>query len=195
MGGVASRTTLLANRLTKIYTRTGDHGQTRLADGATVAKTSARIQACGDIDETNCAIGLVLSADPLPDALRSMLTAVQQDLFDLGAELALPDRPRADDAQVERLERALDGLNEHLPPLREFVLPGGSPSAAACHLARAICRRAERSAWRVAEESELNPALLKYLNRLSDLLFVVARVLARETGRDEAMWQPERSSR
>jgi cob(I)alamin adenosyltransferase len=182
----------MADRLTKIYTRAGDSGSTRLATGERVAKTSARIAACGDLDETNCAIGMILSTSELPDAVRGVLTAIQQDLFDLGAEFALPGHRRATDAHVEQLERELDTLNAELPPLKEFVLPGGTPAAAACHLARAICRRAERSAWRLAEETELNPALLRYLNRLSDLLFVVSRVLARQGGAGEPLWQPQR---
>jgi len=183
----------MADRLTKIYTRAGDRGMTRLASGEAVAKTSARIRACGDLDETNSAIGVVLSSSDVPAAVREALTAIQQDLFDLGAEIALPERPRATDAHVARLERQLDAFNAELPPLKEFVLPGGSPSAAACHLARAVCRRAERTTWALAEAADVNPALLKYLNRLSDLLFVVARVLARAADPAEPLWQPGRS--
>jgi cob(I)alamin adenosyltransferase len=182
----------VAKRLTKIYTRTGDRGMTRLASGDAVAKTSARVRACGDLDETNSAIGVLLSSD-VPDAVRATLAAVQQDLFDLGAEIALPERPRATDAHVERLERELDAFNAELPPLTEFVLPGGPPGAAACHLARAICRRAERTVWELADEAAINPALLKYLNRLSDLLFVIARVIARAADPAEPMWQPDRA--
>ena len=184
----------MANRLTKIYTRTGDSGLTRLATGEQIPKTSARISACGDLDETNSAVGLILSAAGVSDAVRRVLTAVQQDLFDLGAELALPDQQRATETHVQRLEDELDALNASLPPLKEFVLPGGTPAAAACHLARAICRRAERGVWRLAEEVELNPALLRYLNRLSDLLFVIARVLARQESAEEPLWRPDRGS-
>lgn len=183
----------MANRLTKIYTRAGDRGMTRLASGEAVAKTSPRIRSCGDLDETNSAIGVVLSATDVPAAVREALTAVQQDLFDLGAEVALPDRPRASDAHIERLERQLDAFNAELPPLQEFVLPGGPPGAAACHLARAVCRRAERTIWELAESTDVNPALPKYLNRLSDLLFVIARVLARAADPVEPLWEPRRS--
>jgi cob(I)alamin adenosyltransferase len=183
----------VANRLSKIYTRAGDSGMTRLATGEAVPKTSARIRACGDLDETNSAIGIVLSSSDLPHAVRDALTAIQQDLFDLGAEIALPDRPRASDAHIDRLERQLDAFNAELPPLKEFVLPGGPVNAATCHLARAVCRRAERSAWQLAEETDVNPALLRYLNRLSDLLFVIARVLARAADPTEPLWQPGRA--
>lgn len=182
----------MANRLTKIYTRTGDGGLTRVATGEQVSKTSARIEAFGDLDETNSAIGLVLSHTDVPEDLRSALSSIQQVLFDIGAELALPAHPRTTDEQVDRLEQALDAVNRDLPPLKEFVLPGGTPSAAACHLARAVCRRAERSAWRLAAEEALNPVSLKFLNRLSDLLFVFARALARQHGSDEPLWQPVR---
>jgi cob(I)alamin adenosyltransferase len=184
----------LANRLTKIYTRAGDGGLTRIATGDQVSKTSRRIEAFGDLDETNSTIGLILSNASVPDGIRATLTAAQQVLFDIGAELAVPGQYRTSDPHVATLERELDALNEKLPPLREFVLPGGGPSAAACHLARAVCRRAERSAWRLAEETELNPASLKYLNRLSDLLFVIARVLAREHDASEPLWQPNRDA-
>lgn len=182
----------VANRLTKIYTRTGDSGLTRMATGEQVSKTSAAIEACGDLDEANSAIGLLLSSADVPEHLRTILTAVQQTLFDIGAELALPAHWRTTDQQIEGLEQVLDEVNHELPPLKEFVLPGGGPSAAACHLARAICRRAERSAWRLAEERELNSASLRYLNRVSDLLFVIARALARQHSADEPLWQPDR---
>jgi cob(I)alamin adenosyltransferase len=184
----------VANRLTKIYTRSGDGGLTRLATGEQVAKTSTRIGVCGDLDETNSAIGLVLCATGVPGSVHRTLSDVQQDLFDLGAELALPSQRRATEEHVQRLEKELDQLNATLPPLKEFVLPGGTPAAAACHLARAICRRTERSAWRLAEETELSPFLLRYLNRLSDLLFVIARVLARQDSPDEPLWQPDRGT-
>lgn len=185
----------MAERLTKIYTRSGDQGLTRLATGERIAKTHARIAAFGDLDETNSAIGMILCADGVPENTRRMLTAVQQDLFDMGADLAVPGSQRASDSQVARLERELDAINATLPPLKEFVLPGGGSAAAACHLARAIARRAERSAWRLAEETEVNAALLRYLNRLSDLLFVVARALARRGSPDEPLWEPDRAPR
>ncbi len=178
----------MANRLTKIYTRSGDRGFTRLATGERVSKTGTRIEAAGHLDETNSAIGLILCEADVPDTVRSILTAVQHKLFDIGAELALPGHAGTDAEDVARLERELDRLNDALPPLTEFVLPGGPRSASSCHLARSICRRAERALWRLAEETELNPELLKYVNRLSDLLFVVARVLARQENTDEPLW-------
>ena len=182
----------MANRLTKIYTRSGDRGLTRLATGEQVPKTGPRIEAAGHLDETNSAIGLILCEADVPQSVRAVLTAVQHSLFDIGAELALPGRETTDADDVARLERELDKLNDALPPLTEFVLPGGPRSAAVCHLARSVCRRAERSLWRLAEDSELNPELLKYVNRLSDLLFVVARVLARQDRTDEPLWDRDR---
>ncbi len=182
----------MANRLTKIYTRSGDRGLTRLATGEQVSKTGTRIEAAGHLDETNCTIGLILCEADIPDAVRSILTAVQHSLFDIGAELALPGHTATDAEDVTNLERALDELNDTLPPLTEFVLPGGPRSAASCHLARSVCRRAERALWRLAEETELNPELLKYVNRLSDLLFVIARVLARQDSTDEPLWNQDR---
>ncbi|HEY5624295.1 MAG TPA: cob(I)yrinic acid a,c-diamide adenosyltransferase, partial [Gammaproteobacteria bacterium] len=140
----------MANRLTKIYTRSGDAGSTRLANGEEVAKTDARIEAFGAVDETNSALGLLLSYGDVPEKIREMLSRVQDELFDIGAELALPGHVAIVGERVERLENELDNLNSKLPPLKEFVLPGGSPSASACHLARAICRRAERRAWTLA---------------------------------------------
>jgi cob(I)alamin adenosyltransferase len=159
-----------------------------------VAKTGARIEAAGHLDETNSAIGLILCETDVPDRVRSILTAVQHNLFDIGAELALPGRTTTGAEDVKRLETELDELNETLPPLTEFVLPGGPRSASSCHLARSICRRAERSLWRLDEDedTELNPELLKYVNRLSDLLFVVARVLARQDSADEPLWNRDR---
>ncbi len=184
----------MANRLTKIYTRSGDQGTTGLANGDRVAKSSARIEAFGTIDETNSAIGLVLSDSDLPPAVRSNLSRIQDELFDLGAELALPGHLAITPERVARLESDLDSFNADLPPLKDFVLPAGSPAAAACHLARAICRRAERCAWTFAEEAEVNPELLKYLNRLSDLLFVIARILARQAGASEVLWSSGRNA-
>jgi len=185
----------VANRLTKIYTRSGDRGLTRLATGEQVSKASARIAANGDLDETNSVIGLILSETDVPDTVRSILTAVQHDLFDIGAELTLPGHTATDADDIARLERELDRLNDDLPPLTEFVLPGGTRAAATCHLARSICRRAERTLWHLAEEAELNPELLKYVNRLSDLLFVIARVLARQDDSSEPLWQRNRQDK
>jgi len=182
----------MANRLTKIYTRSGDAGLTGLANGERVPKSDARIEALGTIDETNSAIGLVLSDTGLPTAVRDSLGRIQNELFDLGAELARPGYTAIGPGYVLRLETELDDLNSALPPLKDFILPCGSPAATACHLARAVCRRAERRAWTFSETAEANPELLKYLNRLSDLLFVIARVLARHDGSAEVLWQSER---
>jgi cob(I)alamin adenosyltransferase len=182
----------MANRLTKIYTRTGDDGLTGLASGNRVAKHDLRIEASGTVDEANCAIGIVLSADAIPSELRAVLVRVQNDLFDLGAELSLPDYKAIDSERITWLENQLDTLNANLPPLKEFILPGGNRVAANCHLARAICRRAERVGWALTEQAPLNLNLLKYLNRLSDLLFVAARVLCRDNGSAEVLWQHAR---
>ncbi|HEY3850291.1 MAG TPA: cob(I)yrinic acid a,c-diamide adenosyltransferase [Steroidobacteraceae bacterium] len=175
--------------MSKIYTRTGDDGSTGLGDGARVAKESLRVEAYGSVDETNSAVGLVLAVPALPDAVRSCLTEVQHDLFDLGGELCIPGHRMITAAYVKRLERELDGFNESLPPLKDFILPGGGPAAAACHMARAICRRSERRCWSLARAESIAPEALKYLNRLSDLLFVIARVLARHESGGEVLWR------
>lgn len=175
-------------RLTRIYTRTGDDGTTRLAEGPRVPKDSARIEAIGTLDELNSHLGVVLTHD-LPEAVRRCLAQVQNDLFDLGGELSVPGRTAVDANYVSRLERQLDAFNANLPTLREFILPGGSPAAAACHVARSVCRRAERRLVACARSEKFNPQVLAYVNRLSDLLFVLARVLAREQGH-EVYWQP-----
>jgi cob(I)alamin adenosyltransferase len=180
----------MVNRLTRIVTRTGDDGTTGLADGQRVAKHSPRIELCGAVDDLNCALGVLLTADDLPPALHARLTDCQHELFDLGGELAIPGTALIDDAAVARLEAAVTEMNADLPPLREFVLPGGGSSAAACHMARAICRRAERRGWSLAAVEAVNTASLRYLNRLSDLLFVAARVLARQAGA-EVTWRRE----
>jgi cob(I)alamin adenosyltransferase len=178
----------MGNRLSKIYTRTGDDGSTGLGDGERVAKESLRVEAYGTVDEANSALGVVLSILELPPEIRRCLTEVQHDLFDLGGELCIPGHIMINAAHVERLEKDLDGFNERLPPLKEFILPGGGQAAAACHLARAICRRAERRCWSLARVESVSPEALKYLNRLSDLLFVAARVLARDAG-GEVVWR------
>jgi cob(I)alamin adenosyltransferase len=178
----------MGNRLSKIYTRTGDDGSTGLGDGSRVAKENLRVEAYGTVDETNSALGVVLGNPILPPEIRRALTEIQHDLFDLGGELCIPGHIMIKAAHVDRLELVLDGLNEDLPPLKEFILPGGGPAAAACHLARAICRRAERRCWSLARVESVSADALKYLNRLSDLLFVMARVLAR--GADgEVVWR------
>jgi cob(I)alamin adenosyltransferase len=179
----------MGNRLSKIYTRTGDDGSTGLGDGSRVSKDSLRVEAYGSIDETNSCVGTVLAQTMLPPAVRRCLTDIQHDLFDLGGELCIPGHRMIAAAHVERLERELDALNENLPPLKEFILPGGGAAAAACHVARSVCRRAERRVWTLARVESVAPEALQYLNRLSDLLFVIARVLAREAQGSEVIWR------
>ncbi len=179
----------MGNRLSKIYTRTGDDGITGLGDGTRVPKDSLRVEAYGTVDELNSTIGMVLAVGGLPNAVRRCLTDVQHDLFDLGGELCIPGNIMVTALHTQRVETELDGFNEHLPPLAEFVLPGGGPGAAACHLARTVCRRAERLCWSLAREEAVGPDALIYLNRLSDLLFVVARVLARHESGGEVLWR------
>jgi cob(I)alamin adenosyltransferase len=179
----------MGNRLTKIYTRTGDDGSTGLGDGERVPKESLRVEAYGTVDETNSAIGLVLAAPSLPTEVQHCLTEVQHDLFDLGGELCIPGHRMITGAYVDRLEAQLDAFNEELPPLKDFILPGGGAAAAACHLARTVCRRAERRCWSLARTEQVSAESLKYLNRLSDLLFVIARVLARHAQGSEVLWR------
>ena len=182
----------MGNRLSKIYTRTGDDGTTGLGDGSRVPKDDARVEAYGSVDECNSAIGVVLAVASLPMNVREILMTIQHELFDLGGELCIPGHRAIQASQVSRLEQALDGLNEQLPPLREFILPGGGTAAAACHLARTICRRAERRCWTLARTQAVAMEPLQYLNRLSDLLFVIARVLARQESGSEVLWEHER---
>src|SRR5271168_1436337 len=179
----------MGNRLSKIYTRTGDDGSTGLGDGSRVAKEALRVEAYGSVDEANSAVGVVLGNPSLPPEIRRCLTDVQHDLFELGGELCIPGHLMITAAHVDRLETDLDGFNEALPPLKEFILPGGGPTAAACHVARAVCRRAERRCWSLARVENVAPEALKYLNRLSDLLFVLARVLARASDGGEVTWR------
>ena len=174
-------------RLTRIYTRSGDDGSTGIADGTRQAKDSPRIETIGAVDELNAVLGLLRSAD-CGDEIDTLIADVQHRLFDLGGELAMPGTTLIGDDRVEWLEHALDRLNAPLPPLQEFVLPGGNEPAARCHLARTVCRRAERDLLRLSRVEGINPAALHYLNRLSDLLFVVARVLARRDGGTEVTW-------
>ena len=181
----------MGNRLSKIYTRTGDDGTTGLGDGSRVAKDSARVNAYGTVDEVNSAIGVVL-AQALPDRIREVLTQAQHDLFDLGGELCIPGMTMVEDADVERLETMLDAFNDDLPPLKDFILPGGGLAAAHCHLARTICRRAEREVVTLSHHDAVRPEAIRYLNRLSDLLFVLARVLARASGHGEVLWHHDR---
>ena len=185
----------MGNRLSKIYTRTGDDGTTGLGDGSRTEKDSLRVEAFGTVDEANSAIGIVLSSATVPNPIRNCLTEVQHDLFELGGELCIPGHKAVEMHFVERLENELDALNADLPPLKEFILPGGSPAAAACHLARTIVRRAERRVNTLAKQEEVRPEVLRYLNRLSDLLFVVARRLAREESGTETIWDRSRIGR
>lgn len=177
----------MGNRLSKIYTRTGDKGTTGLGDGSRVDKDSLRVEAFGTVDELNSAVGLVL-ATKLPGAVQDCLTRTQHELFDLGGELCMPGFTLVPDSYVEGLEKQLDTFNEDLPPLKDFILPGGSEAAARCHLARTIARRAERRVVSLAQSEDVNPASIRYLNRLSDLLFVISRVLARHDGGSEVLW-------
>jgi cob(I)alamin adenosyltransferase len=179
----------MGNRLSKIYTRTGDDGTTGLANGERIGKADSRVAAFGNVDETNSAVGLLLTEPDVPSGIRTSLTRIQHELFEVGAELSLPGYRKITAEHVSRLEHDLDELNEELPPLEEFVLPGGTRAAAICHLARTICRRAERSAWAASALTAQSPELLRYLNRLSDLLFVMARSLARQNGGRETLWR------
>jgi len=178
----------MGHRLSKIVTRTGDAGTTGLGDGSRVAKDSARIDAIGDIDELNSTLGLLLS-EPLPDAVAACLTSVQHDLFDLGGELSIPGHVSLTDAHVLRLESAVEDFNADLGALKEFILPGGTRAAAIAHVARTVCRRAERTLVRLAAAEPLSMDVRRYVNRLSDLLFVLARWIAKQTGEAEFLWE------
>ena len=182
----------MGNRLSKIYTRTGDDGTTGLGDGNRTPKDSTRVEAYGTVDEANSAIGLVLAADTVPDRIRVCLTEVQHDLFELGGELCIPGYSAVTQEFIDRLENDLDAFNAELPRLKEFILPGGSPAAAACHLARTIVRRAERRVITLSKVDDIRPEAIKYLNRLSDLLFVAARTLALAENGKETLWNRER---
>ena len=184
----------MGTRLSKIYTRTGDDGTTGLGDGSRVTKDSARVTAYGTVDEANSSLGLLLACD-LPDDVRDLLTAVQHQLFDLGGELCIPGHAAIGDAAIERLEAHLDRFNAPLPPLKDFILPGGGEAAARCHVARTVVRRAERETVSLSRHEAVRPQAIRYLNRLSDLLFVLARVLARGDGHGEVLWQHDRRGR
>jgi cob(I)alamin adenosyltransferase len=179
----------MANRLTKIVTRTGDDGTTGLGDGSRVRKDALRIESMGNIDELSCAIGATL-AEPMPEGVRGILASVQNDLFDLGGEVCIPGRSALWDAHVERLEACIESLREPLPALRDFVFPGGTRAGAACHLARAVCRRAERSLVKLGAAEGVSELSVKYLNRLSDLLFLAARTINAAEGQSETVWRP-----
>ncbi len=178
----------MGNRLSKIYTRTGDDGSTGLGDGSRINKDSARVEAYGTVDEANSTIGVILSCPSFPDRYRACLTEVQHDLFELGGELCIPGHEAINASYVDRLEGHLDDFNADLPPLKDFILPGGGPSAAACHVARTVVRRAERRVITLRQSEPVQDELVRYLNRLSDLLFVIARQAARAESGQEVLW-------
>ena len=181
----------MGNRLSKIYTRTGDDGTTGLGSGTRVSKASARMNCIGTVDELNSVIGLLMTC-ALPGEIRAVFVQIQHRLFDLGSELAMPGYAFMEDVDVVWLERLLDQHNAHLPPLKNFILPGGTPAGAWCHLARTVCRRAECELVLMNDADPVNGALRRYINRLSDWLFVCARVLNRLDDTDsEVLWQPK----
>lgn len=181
----------MGHRLSKITTRTGDAGETGLGDGSRVSKAALRVQALGEVDELNSAIGVLLAEEP-PAPVRDALLEVQHDLFDLGGELSIPGHRLLGEAPVERLERQLEAWNRELAPLREFILPGGTRAGAAAHLARTVCRRAERAVVALGAKETVGAPALRYLNRLSDLLFVAGRLVNRHAGRGDVQWRHER---
>ena len=183
----------MGHRLSKIVTRTGDAGTTGLGDGSRVAKDSARIAAIGEVDELNSTIGLLLT-ESLPAPIVACLTNAQHDLFDLGGELSVPGYEAVTDAHVSRLEEAVEAFNADLEPLKEFILPGGTRAAALAHVARTVCRRAERALVHLAASAPVSEPARRYLNRLSDLLFVFARALNRAAGRPDVLWKRDRSA-
>jgi cob(I)alamin adenosyltransferase len=182
----------MGHRLSKIYTRTGDAGETGLGDGSRVPKDSLRVHALGEIDELNSVLGLLLAED-LPAGVRTALNGIQHELFDLGGEVCMPGHAAIGEGQVAGLEELLDEYNRDLPPLKEFILPGGARTAGLAHLARTVCRRAERALVSLARTEPVGASARKYLNRLSDLLFVLGRVLNRAGGGSDVLWQPRRS--
>jgi cob(I)alamin adenosyltransferase len=183
---------MMGNRLTKIATRTGDDGTTGLGDGSRTRKDSLRVAAMGDVDELNSTLGLLLAED-LPADVRDALMGIQHDLFDLGGELCIPGWENLAEVQVARLDALLEHYNEALPRLQEFILPGGSRAAAIAHVARTVCRRAERAIVSLGQHEDVRAACRQYVNRLSDLLFVLARVLNRHAGGTDLLWQQGRN--
>jgi cob(I)alamin adenosyltransferase len=179
----------MGNRLSKIYTRTGDDGTTGLGDGSRIAKNAMRMQVIGTIDELNCLLGMLRCELPADDPYHVHIVAIQHDLFDLGGELSIPGYQMLTGQRIDWLEQQLDEINQDLPPLKNFILPGGNTAGSACHLARAVCRRAERDMVALKQSDDINEAGNRYLNRLSDLLFVMARALARRNGGQEVLWQ------
>lgn len=177
----------MGNRLSKIYTRTGDSGTTGLGDGSRVNKDSLRVDAMGDVDELNAVIGILLT-EPLDDQVAEVLTRIQHDLFDLGGEICIPGHAMVKAERVSALESILDAWNDELEPLKEFILPGGTRASAYCHLARTVCRRAERQLTRLNRNEPVTEVSMHYLNRLSDLLFVLCRILNKQAGRADVLW-------
>jgi len=180
----------MANRLSKIYTRTGDQGKTGLADGSRVDKFNSRIESLGNIDELNSIIGIVLT-EKIPNDMKAILERVQHDLFDIGGELSIPNHMVIDEKKIDFLENSLDKMNNELQPLKEFILPGGSRISSYCHLARTVCRRVERNLFKLAQSDKVNEASLKYVNRLSDMLFVLARFLNKINQHNDILWKKE----
>ncbi len=180
----------MTNRLTKIYTRTGDQGNPGLADGSRVDKFNSRIESLGNIDELNSIIGILLT-EKLPNDKKEILNKIQHDLFDIGGELSIPNHMKINDKKISFLENTLDSMNKELPPLKEFILPGGSKASSYCHLARTVCRRVERNLFKLAQTDKVNEASLKYINRLSDMLFVLARFLNKINKFNDVLWKKD----
>lgn len=180
----------MGNRLSKIYTRTGDDGTTGLGDGSRINKDSLRVDAMGDVDELNSVMGLMMT-ESVPEILVDALTQIQHDLFNLGGEICIPGYVILQKERIEDLEEAIDTLNDGLEPLKEFILPGGTKTAAYCHLARTVCRRAERKLIQLHRSEKVTDISLQYLNRLSDLLFVMCRVINKEAGVSDVLWKNE----
>lgn len=183
----------MGNRLSKIYTRTGDDGTTGLGDGQRIAKDAPRVEAFGTVDEANSAIGTILAVASFPERFRRCLITVQHDLFELGGELCIPGHEAIEQSFVDRLEADLDAFNADLPPLKDFILPGGGPATAACHVARTIVRRAERRVITLQGNEDVRDEVLRYLNRLSDLLFVIARQVVQAENGKEVLWDRDRT--
>ena len=180
----------MGNRLSKIYTRTGDDGTTGLGDGSRINKDSLRVEAMGDVDELNSVIGIMMT-ESMPDTLGTTLTQIQHDLFNVGGEICIPGYVILQQSRIDDLEQVIDTLNENLPPLKEFILPGGTKAAAYCHLARTVCRRAERKLVELHRNEKVTAISLQYLNRLSDLLFVMCRTINKEAGVSDVLWKNE----
>lgn len=180
----------MGNRLSKIYTRTGDDGTTGLGDGSRINKDSLRVEAMGDVDELNSVIGIMMT-ERMPDTLGAALTLIQHDLFNVGGEICIPGYVILQQSRIDDLEQVIDTLNENLPPLKEFILPGGTKAAVYCHLARTVCRRAERKLVELHRNEKVTDISLQYLNRLSDLLFVMCRTINKEAGVSDVLWKNE----